>query len=61
VTSAFHDRAAVTTTALFQIDKTAPQGERRRAYEAYLRDDYAAHAQEVLAANSVGISGPSDN
>lgn len=51
--STLKDRAAATTTALFQIDRTARPAERRRAYEAYLRDDYADLTSEVLASGQV--------
>jgi hypothetical protein len=37
-----HDRAAVVTTAIFQIaaDETASDAEKRRAVEALLRDEF---------------------
>ena len=33
------DRAAALTTAIFQIQATAPEGEQRRYVEAYVRDE----------------------
>jgi hypothetical protein len=48
--SLFNDRAARVATALLQIHATAKPDERRQAYEAYLRDDYADLMREILAA-----------
>jgi hypothetical protein len=36
-----HDRAAVVTTAIVQIFRTAPPQEWQRAIESYLRDEFA--------------------
>jgi hypothetical protein len=43
------DRAAVVTTAVFQILETAPEEERRQAAENYLRDEFSDAKREARA------------
>jgi hypothetical protein len=48
-TNRCHDRAAVLTTAIFQIFETAPPQDRQQAVEDYLRDELSDAVRQAVA------------
>jgi hypothetical protein len=54
--SACRDRAAVATTAIFQIIETAPTGELRRTIEALLRTEFSDVVREVINDDREGLA-----